>query len=127
MKDESTPEFRRTFYPLLSVPSAPIRILSIFYMKLELEILEPQTQRGQGSGTGDGFRVILYNDDWHSVDEVVTQVQKATGCSQHKAIEIVLEVDARGRGICYRGDREKCQSVAAILREIRLQCEVDCD
>jgi len=96
-------------------------------MKLELEILEPQTERGQGGTTGDGFRVILYNDDWHGFDEVIHQVRKATGCALRRAESIVREVDARGRGVCFNGASEECHRVAGVLREIRLQCEVDCD
>jgi ATP-dependent Clp protease adapter protein ClpS len=78
-------------------------------------------------GSGSPFRVILYNDDWHSMDEVVNQLQKATGCTVEKAVNITLEVDARGRGVCYHGDRDNCHRVAGVLREIRLQVEVDCD
>ncbi len=79
-----------------------------------------------GSGSGD-FRVILYNDEVHNADEVVEQVMKATECDVDEAIRIVVEVDRKGRGICFRGEREKCHKVAKVLREIRLQCEVDCD
>lgn len=80
-----------------------------------------------GGGSDADFRVILYNDDWHGVDEVLIQLQKATGCTLHEALTIVNEVESRGRGICFRGDREECHRVAGVLREIRLQCEVDCD
>lgn len=79
-----------------------------------------------GSGTGD-FRVILYNDDWHSQDEVVTQLQKATKCDEHTAIAIMLEAHFRGRARCYQGSRAECHRVARVLREIQLQVEVDCD
>jgi ATP-dependent Clp protease adaptor protein ClpS len=77
--------------------------------------------------TSDGFRVILYNDDFHSFDEVVLQLQKATGCDLEKALDIMLEAHAKGRAVCYKGRRDDCQKVCRILREIRLQCEIDCD
>ena len=72
-------------------------------------------------------RVILYNDDWHHEDEVILQVQKATGCDLMKATMIVMEVQFKGHAVCYKGSRDQCQRVAGILRQIRLQCEVDCD
>lgn len=81
----------------------------------------------QDDESAGGFRVILYNDEIHSVDEVVLQIQKATGCDLEKAIEIMLEAHTRGRAICFRGGREECHRVARVLREIRLQVEVDCD
>ncbi len=80
-----------------------------------------------GDTKGDGYRVLLYNDDHTPVDAVVKQVIKATKCSMLKATKITLEAHNKGRAICFRGAREKCQQVALVLREIRLQCEVDCD
>ena len=74
-----------------------------------------------------GFRVVLYNDDDHSEDEVALQIQKATGCDLEKAVAIMLEAHTKGRAICFHGERKECHRVARVLREIRLQVEVDCD
>ncbi len=71
------------------------------------------------------WSVIVYNDEWHTFDEVIFQLQKATGCSQDKASRIAWEVHSRGRAIAFRGEKEQCQRVATILREIRLQVELD--
>lgn len=79
-----------------------------------------------GSG-GTDYRVILYNDEWHGIDEVVEQVVKACEVSEEQAYQITMEAHYKGRAVCYRGNREKCHKAARILREIRLQCEVDCD
>lgn len=87
----------------------------------ETEIAEPVDT------TPPTHRVILYNDDWHGEDEVILQLQKATGCDLEKAERIVFEVQFKGRAICYKGSRDQCQRVAGILRQIRLQCEIDCD
>ena len=88
--------------------------------------IEEQRQEREGDPTG-GYRVILYNDDWHAMDEVVFQIQKATGCSLEKAEMHTIEAHVTGRTIVFRGERERCRQVASVLREIRLQCEVDCD
>ncbi len=80
-----------------------------------------------GDDAKDGYRVLLYNDDHTPVDAVVKQIIKATQYSRLKATRITLEAHRKGRAICYRGARGKCQQVALVLREIRLQCEVDCD
>lgn len=79
-----------------------------------------------GSG-GTNYRVVLYNDEVHGMDEVVEQLLKATACELEQAIHITLEAHKKGRAICFKGDRSKCHKVAQVLREIRLQCEVDCD
>jgi len=88
--------------------------------------LDTPTRKPSRNNKGP-YRVLLYNDDWHSMDEVVLQLQKATGCDIYKAIAIMMEAHAKGRAVCYRGDRDECHRVAKILREIRLQVEVDCD
>jgi ATP-dependent Clp protease adaptor protein ClpS len=69
--------------------------------------------------------VILYNDDWHGFDEVIVQVQKATGYSLERAAQITNEAHRSGRAIAYEGSFEECERVAAVLRQIRLQVETD--
>jgi ATP-dependent Clp protease adaptor protein ClpS len=71
------------------------------------------------------WNVILYNDDVHSFEEVILQVQKATGVSIEMAVEITLEAHHQGRAICFSGSIEKCTKVANILKEIQLHVEID--
>ena len=71
------------------------------------------------------WRVILYNDDVHSFEEVVLQVQKATGYSLERAESITFEAHSQGRAVAFTGDKEECRRVATVLREIRLQVEID--
>jgi ATP-dependent Clp protease adapter protein ClpS len=69
--------------------------------------------------------VILYNDDYHDFDELILQLQKATGCSEEKAEAIALEAHHTGRAIAFTGAQEECERVAGVLRQIRLQVETD--
>ncbi len=71
------------------------------------------------------WNVVLYNDDVHDFDEVVLQVQKATGKALEQAYQITLEAHSRGKAVAFTGALVECQKVAAILRRIRLQVEVD--
>lgn len=88
----------------------------------------PQEQVSDGdTAPGDGFRVILYDDDFHGMEEVAAQIHRATDYPPLQCWAIMLEAHNKGRAICYRGSREKCHTVTRVLREIRLQCEVDCD
>jgi ATP-dependent Clp protease adaptor protein ClpS len=82
-------------------------------------------QLSSGIETGGPYIVILYNCDCHTFDEVIGQMQKATGCSYEKGQEVANEVHTRGRAIAYTGSQEECERVANILREIRLQVETD--
>lgn len=71
------------------------------------------------------YVVILYNDDYHDMQEVAAQIQKATGYNFEKCYYIMLEAHSRGRAIAYTGSACECERVANILRQIRLQVETD--
>lgn len=116
----TTPIPMPTYAPRLDTSVAEPDILTIPEIEIIPEIDEP------GSGSGE-YRVILYDDDWHPIDQVVAQVIKACECGKIKAIKITLEAHKKGRAVCYKGRRDKCHKVARVLREIRLQCEVDSD
>ena len=88
----------------------------------DYEVLERQDETVDTDGP---WVVILYNCDCHSFDEVILQLQKATGCSLEKAFEISLEAHTRGRAIAYTGTAEECERAAGVLRSIRLQVETD--
>ena len=71
------------------------------------------------------YVVILYNDDHHGFDEVILQIQKATGYDVERCARVMLEAHTRGRAIAYTGTEESCERAATILRQIRLQVETD--
>ena len=88
-------------------------------------IVRPDLDEEQDIRQSGPWVVILYNDDWHPYDQVVFQVQKATGCSLDAAEAITYEAHLTGRAIAYNGTQEECERVAGILRQIRLQVETD--
>jgi ATP-dependent Clp protease adaptor protein ClpS len=57
-------------------------------------------------------RVLLYNDDWHTFDEVIDQLIIAIRCSEKTAENMAWTV------------LEKCFEVSAVLEEIELKTEV---
>jgi ATP-dependent Clp protease adapter protein ClpS len=87
----------------------------------------PVLERVPPGGDAGGFRVILYDDDYHGQEEVAEQLHKATEYPLLKCWAIMMEANNKGRAICYNGTRQKCHHVTKVLREINLQCEVDCD
>ena len=66
------------------------------------------------------WNVILLNDEWHTFEDVILQIMKATGCSIEKAQEITLKVHNDGEAVCYSGPKERCEHIALILEEIEL-------
>lgn len=71
------------------------------------------------------YIVIVYNDDYHTFEQVEVQLQKATGCTLEKAEAFAMEIHTTGRSVVFAGEAEKCERVASVLREIKLQVETD--
>ena len=74
---------------------------------------------------GNPYSVIIFNDSVHSMDEVVAQLMKATGCSEIRAHQIMLGAHKTGRAIAYTGSRERCELVESILAEIKLMTKIE--
>ncbi len=74
---------------------------------------------------GNPWMTLLFNDEIHSFDEVILQIQKATGYSLERAVELIFQVHQRGKAVIYIGVKEKCENVADILGQIRLITQVE--
>ncbi len=102
-------------------------------MPLDVATIGPGTRELPGladkedydSSYNGPYVVILYNDDYHPMDQVVSQLQKATGYDLERCIQIMFEAHTSGRAIAYSGGEADCERVANILRQIRLQVETD--
>ncbi len=70
------------------------------------------------------FKVILYNDDWHTFEEVITQLIKAIQCNLEQARAFSFEVHVKGLAMVYHGNLQKCLKVSSILEEIELHTQV---
>jgi ATP-dependent Clp protease adapter protein ClpS len=71
------------------------------------------------------WRVILFNDNIHSFDEVIYQLTKATGCSAKDAEKIAWTVHLEGKASAFEGSFEECFRVQGVLREIQLVTEIE--
>ena len=71
------------------------------------------------------WRVILFNDEEHTFDEVIFQIMKATGCSKPRAEELTNEVHSKGKANVYEGNFTECLRVSGILQEIALITEIE--
>ena len=56
--------------------------------------------------------MILFNDDVHTFDEVITQLIKATGCSESKAEALAWEVHTNGKAMVFTGEMVRCIQVS---------------
>jgi len=70
-------------------------------------------------------KVILFNDEVHTFDEVIMQIMRATGCNLTKAEALTWEVHNTGKSIVYQGELLKCMQVSSMLEEIELMTQIE--
>jgi len=70
------------------------------------------------------WRLILYDDDIHTFDEVINQLIKALGCSVSRAEELTLKVHNEGKATVHEGSFEECLKINTVLKEIQLITEI---
>jgi ATP-dependent Clp protease adapter protein ClpS len=75
--------------------------------------------------TQDPAKVVLFNDDIHTFEEVITQLIKATRCTQERAEALAWEVHSRGKAAVFDGELRRCVEVSGILEEIHLMTQIE--
>jgi ATP-dependent Clp protease adapter protein ClpS len=70
-------------------------------------------------------KVILFNDEVHTFEEVIGQIIKATGCDLTKAEALTWEVHNSGKAMVYEGEMRNCVRVSAVLEEIDLATRIE--
>ncbi len=75
--------------------------------------------------TQEPAKVILFNDEVHTFDEVITQLIKAIRCSTDKAESLAWEVHSRGKAVVYTGEMQECLRVNSVLEEIALHTQIE--
>lgn len=73
----------------------------------------------------ESFTLILFNDSYHSFDEVIDQIMKATGFGYDKAEAITMQVHNTGKAAVLSGELEKCLRAQSVLEEINLRTEIE--
>ena len=91
------------------------------FSTLELEDTETITT----DDTTTAAKVILFNDETHTFDDVITQIIKATSCTVERAESLTWEVHNKGKSCVYDGDLPDCLRVSSILEEIALHTQVE--
>ncbi len=73
--------------------------------------------------TGEIRKLILFNSS-HFWDDVVSQLQKATGFDILQCEQIAMIAHTKGKAVVLSGEIEKLSSVECILKEIQLKTEI---
>jgi ATP-dependent Clp protease adaptor protein ClpS len=79
------------------------------------EIIETQTPA----------KVILFNDDVHSFDDVIYQLIKAIHCDLEKAKALTFQIHNSGKAVVFGGELARCIQVSSVLEEIQLRTQIE--
>jgi len=86
---------------------------------------QPETVDEQDTDIQTPAKVLLFNDEVHTFEEVINQIIKATGCPQPKAEALTWEVHSRGKAMVFEGSMKECIRVSGILEEISLHTQIE--
>lgn len=87
------------------------------------EVTKPYTTIEESENV-DKYRVMLFNDNEHTFEEVIQQLMIAISCSRSKAERLTWLVHTHGRSMVFIGSMEACLQVSAVLEEIVLRTEI---
>lgn len=90
---------------------------------IEVEVIEKEEEE-EDEAVDSPWRLILYDDDIHTFDEVINQLIKALGCSTAKAEELTYKVHNEGKATVFEGSFEECLKRNSVLQEIQLVTEI---
>ena len=91
--------------------------------------MDQQTERSVTSDTDETIqtpaKVILFNDEIHTFEEVTGQLIKALGCGSVKAETLTWEVHSTGKAAVFDGPMDRCVKVSGVLEEIGLHTQIE--
>lgn len=70
-------------------------------------------------------KVLLFNDEVHTFEEVIGQIIKAIRCDTTKAEALTWEVHNTGKAMVFEGPMNECLQVSHVLEEIALHTQIE--
>jgi ATP-dependent Clp protease adaptor protein ClpS len=83
-------------------------------------VIVPASVEEQSTGTGDGLeaRVVVYNCDCHTYQQVIDLFCKAIpGMTRRRAFELAWQIDHHGSATVYSGEPKTAEGIAKILAD----------
>jgi len=90
----------------------------------QVEVSPEEAEAEEIAVEGEGWAVILHNDDVNIASDVVESVMRATGFPLEQAFHIVQEAHVRGRAIVTITDKDEAAHIVSILRTDKLTAEM---
>ena len=94
-------------------------------MMSPLDIPDVETIVTDDTDTERPAKVILFNDEVHTFEDVIGQLIMAIGCARSKGEALAWEVHSRGKACVFTGSMKECLRVSHILEEIALHTQIE--
>ena len=91
---------------------------------MSTETVQRPDLAGADSTELESWMVIVYNNETNTYDEVMFILMVATHCTVEEAEIETWEIDHLGKSNVHFADKEECEQVARIIRQIGIQVEV---
>lgn len=88
---------------------------------VDLDVLEKPEDE---TALDNPWKVVLFNDEEHTFDEVIRQLILALHCDHEKAFALTLMVHQEGKAMVFEGSFEAALRVQSVLHEIELITEL---
>lgn len=72
----------------------------------------------------ESWMVVVYNNETNTYEEVIMILLIATHCTIEEAEIETWEIDHLGKSNVHFADKEECETVARIIRQIGIEVEV---
>lgn len=83
-----------------------------------------KTEDPADSERGEPWKVILFNCDCHSFEQVESILVKAVRCGLAQARAFSWEIHSKGSAVVYTGPLERCEAIADAIGAIGLQVKI---
>ncbi|MEX0968083.1 MAG: ATP-dependent Clp protease adaptor ClpS [Bacteroidia bacterium] len=85
---------------------------------------ETLTEKKVDTGTTDGMKLVVYNDDFHTFDFVIESLVQVCAHPPEQAEQLTLQIHFKGRAIVKTGDEEMLSPMHRALCERQLTAEI---
>ena len=99
--------------------------MTFHYAAMSLTTPDIQLDTTSGTTTDEPSKVILFNDNVHSFEDVIVQLMKAIRCTPEQGEAYAWEVHTRGKACVYSGEMPECLRVSSVLEEIALHTQIE--
>lgn len=111
----SYPNFKNVNYPMITTYDLQ-NVSTLEEVEQDVDIVNDVTNE---------CKVLLFNDEWHTFDEVINQIIKAIHCNYQHAELLTIEVHQNGKALVFSGALQECLKVSGILEEIKLNTQIE--